>query len=242
MNAATKEIAMELVSSAENSSLNWRAQYGFIEDMQDGRGYTAGIIGFCTGTGDLLDVVRRYTARRPDNRLAPYLPALAAIDTARRAHNQELSASHVGLDPGFVPVWRASADDPLFQAAQDSVRDQEYFDPAVQLAVQDGLRPLGQFAYYDATVMHGLDGLLAIREATRAQVRTPANGGDEGRYLSVFLAQRKLAMKQEAAHHDTSRVDDEQLAFLKAKNLTLSPPLAWHTYGDSYQLKASAER
>ena len=52
---AKKEIAMQLVSSAENSSLDWRAQYSYIEDIQDGRGYTAGIIGFCSGTGDMLD-------------------------------------------------------------------------------------------------------------------------------------------------------------------------------------------
>ena len=33
-----KEYAMELVSSAENSSLNWRAQYRYIQDIHDGRG------------------------------------------------------------------------------------------------------------------------------------------------------------------------------------------------------------
>jgi len=44
--AKEKEIAMELVGSAENSSLDWRAQYGYIEDIHDGRGYTGGIIGF----------------------------------------------------------------------------------------------------------------------------------------------------------------------------------------------------
>ncbi|MGW2059062.1 chitosanase, partial [Streptomyces sp. NPDC001840] len=30
---AKKEIAMQLVSSAENSSLDWKAQYGYIEDI-----------------------------------------------------------------------------------------------------------------------------------------------------------------------------------------------------------------
>ncbi|MFC9019220.1 chitosanase, partial [Streptomyces albidoflavus] len=62
--ARKKEIAMRLVSSAENSSLDWRAQYRYIEDIGDGRGYTAGIIGFCSGTGDMLALVERY-AREP---------------------------------------------------------------------------------------------------------------------------------------------------------------------------------
>src|SRR5689334_6501084 len=73
---AKKEIAMELVSSAENSSLNWKAQFGYIEDIHDGRGYTAGIIGFCTGTHDLLELVQYYTSVKPGNILAKYLPAL----------------------------------------------------------------------------------------------------------------------------------------------------------------------
>lgn len=47
---------MKLVSSAENSSLDWKAQYKYIEDIGDGRGYTAGIIGFSSGTGDMLDL------------------------------------------------------------------------------------------------------------------------------------------------------------------------------------------
>lgn len=62
-----KEIAMQLVSSAENSSLDWKKQYAYIEDIGDGRGYTAGIIGFCSGTGDMLELVRAYTQSVPDN-------------------------------------------------------------------------------------------------------------------------------------------------------------------------------
>lgn len=64
--AKKKEIAMELVSSAENSSLDWKAQYTYIEDIGDGRGYTGGIIGFCSGTGDMLGVVEDYAGRRPN--------------------------------------------------------------------------------------------------------------------------------------------------------------------------------
>ena len=59
-----KEFAMKLISSAENSSLNWRAQYRYIQDIHDGRGYTAGIIGFCSGTGDMLEVVRAFSQRQ----------------------------------------------------------------------------------------------------------------------------------------------------------------------------------
>jgi len=77
---AKKEIAMELVSSAENSSLDWKAQYSYIEDIGDGRGYTGGLIGFCSGTGDMLQLVRAYVAAAPGDPLAPFLPALSQVD------------------------------------------------------------------------------------------------------------------------------------------------------------------
>ena len=82
---------MRLVSTAENSSTDWKAQYSYIEDIDDGRGYTAGIIGFCSGTGDMLELVQAYTATEPGNPLAPYLPALEAVNG---------TDSHEGLDPG----------------------------------------------------------------------------------------------------------------------------------------------
>ena len=233
-NPAKKDIAMQLVSSAENSSLDWRAQYSYIEDIQDGRGYTAGIIGFCSGTGDMLDLVKDYQAVSPGNRLAKYLPAL------QKLANQH-SASHAGLDPGFPGDWRAAAKDVAFQVAQDNVRDEQYFTPAVTQAKADGLRTLGQFIYYDAIVMHGpgnsSDSFGGIRKAAMKVAKTPAQGGDETTYLNAFLDARVKIMKQEEAHADTSRVDTEQRVFLKAGNFGLDKPLRWKVYGDAYSIE-----
>ncbi len=228
-----KDVAMQLVSSAENSSLNWRAQYAYIEDIGDGRGYTAGIIGFCSGTGDMLAVVQAYAAKVPTNPLAKYLPALRAVNG---------TDSHAGLDAGFVTAWRTAAADLAFQQAQDAERDRTYFNPAVAQAKVDGLRALGQFAYYDAMVMHGPGDDSAsfggIRKAAMARAKTPAQGGDETAYLNAFLDARKAAMLKEEAHSDTSRVDTAQRVFLNNGNLDLNTPLTWKVYGDSYTISA----
>jgi chitosanase len=228
---AKKEIAMELVSSAENSSLDWKAQFAYIEDIHDGRGYTAGIIGFCSGTSDMLQLVTAYTKTEPDNPLANYLPALRAVNG---------SASHRGLGAPYVAAWKTAARDPVFQAAQDRERDDVYFNPAVDQAKADGLHTLGQFIYYDAMVMHGPgsdpDSFGGIRAAALRQAKTPAQGGSETAYLTAFLDQRVIAMKREAAHDDVSRVSDEQRVFLQAGNLDLDTPLSWHTYGDPYTI------
>ena len=233
-NPAKKEIAMELVSSAENSSLDWKAQYGYIEDIGDGRGYTAGIIGFCSGTGDMLELVRAYTDADPSNPLAAYLPALEAIDG---------TDSHEGLDPGFMEAWQAAATDPVFQAAQDAERDTVYFDPAVAQAKADGLDVLGQFAYYDAIVMHGPGdsdvSFGGIRASALAAADPPSKGGNESTYLEAFLDARVAAMETEEAHSDTSRVDTAQRLFLRAGNLSLGPPLEWHVYGDPFTIPAA---
>ncbi|MGW7024744.1 chitosanase [Streptomyces decoyicus] len=228
---AKKEIAMRLVSSAENSSLDWKAQYKYIEDIGDGRGYTGGIIGFCSGTHDMLELVELYTHRKPGNVLAKYLPALREVDG---------SDSHDGLDPDYTEDWKKAAQDPEFQKAQNDERDRVYFGPAVERGKADGIGVLGQFAYYDAIVMHG-DGddstsFSGIRKRALAKAEPPARGGDEKTYLNAFLDARVWAMKQEEAHSDTSRIDTAQRVFLKNGNLDLHTPLDWKVYGDSYHI------
>jgi chitosanase len=226
-NPAKKEAAMELVSAAENSSLDWRAQYSYIEDIGDGRGYTAGIIGFCSGTGDMLELVQAYTNTKPSNVLAKYLPALRNVNG---------TDSHSGLDPNFTRDWKTAAADSVFQAAQDAERDRVYFNPSVADGKTDGVRALGQFIYYDASVMHGYEGMRSIRGRALQKAKPPSQGGNEVTWLNAFLDERVVEMKKEEAHSDTSRVDTEQRVFLNDNNLDLNTPLHFAVYGDQYTI------
>jgi len=229
---AKKDIAMQLVSAAENSSLDWRAQYAYIEynvegNEKENRGYTAGIIGFTSRTHDMLELVEYYQSIAPNNPLTSFLPALKKVDG---------SPSREGLGDAFIAAWKEASKDPKFRDAQDHERDRVYFDPAVDRAIADGLHELGQFIYYDAAVMHGsADG---IRKKALAHAKPPAQGGDEIEYLNAFLNARKSAMKAEEAHSDTSRVDTMQRKFLREGNLSLTPPLVFKTYGDHYHIDA----
>lgn len=224
-----KELALRIVASAHQSTLNWRALYGSIEDLEDGRGYTAGIVGFCTGTHDLLALVERYTETHPDNGLARYLPALREVDG---------TDSHAGLDPGFTAAWKREAKLPAFRRAQDEHRDRVSFDPAVRLAKLDGLGTLGQFVYYDALIFHGPDagpeGFYGLRERALRVADTPAEGGSEKAYLDAFLDIRRTVMATERM--DTSRLDTAQRRFLNEGNLRLETPLEWAVYGDTYKV------
>ncbi len=168
----------------------------------------------------MLALVERYTDRSPGNVLASYLPALRAVDG---------TDSHDGLDPRFTEDWAEAAKDPVFQQAQNDERDRVYFGPAVRQGKDDGLGTLGQFAYYDAIVMHGggedSTSFGSIRQRALAEAAPPSRGGDEVAYLDAFLDARVWAMRQEEAHSDTSRVDTAQRLFLRDGNLDLDPPL-----------------
>ena len=127
---AKKEIAMQLVSSAENSTLDWKSQYGYIEynvehNEKENRGYTAGIIGFTSRTHDMLELVEYYEKIAPGNALAKYLPVLRKVDG---------TSSRAGLGKAFERDWKSAGKDPKFCQAQDHERDRTYFDPAVEQA------------------------------------------------------------------------------------------------------------
>ncbi|HEY3985996.1 chitosanase [Cedecea sp.] len=231
---AKREIAMQLVSSAENASLDWRKQYAYIEDIDDDRGYTAGLIGFTSANGDMLDVVARYTSMRAGNPLSDYLPALKALAA-------EDDSAHTGLDPDFVGAWKQAAKDPAFRAAQDQILSEQYLKPAVEQAKEDGLGPLGQFIYYDALVMHGpgrqREAFGGIRAAAKAVAKTPAHGGSEKAWLNAFLDARVMIMRKEKAHEETSRVELEQRRFLNEGNYSLTPPLRWRTNDEDFVIE-----
>ncbi|MEV7885525.1 chitosanase [Streptomyces sp. NPDC002817] len=228
---AKKELAQQIVASAENSTLDWRSAYGYIEDIGDGQGYTAGIIGFCTGTNDLLTLVERYTKAHPDNGLARYLPALREVDG---------TDSHEGLDPGFTKAWKAEAEVAAFRKTQNEERDRVYFDPAVRLAKLDGLGTLGQFIYYDAMVFHGpgtnSTSFYGLRERAIHEADPPSEDGSEKAYLDIFLDIREQAMRTRHGDIDTSRVDTAQRRFLYDGKLDLGTPLTWQVYGETFEV------
>jgi chitosanase len=224
---AKRDIAMSLVSSAEESTTDWRSQYSYIEDIDDGRGYTVGIIGLCSGTGDLLQMVQHYQSIAPGNILVKYLPALEAVNG---------SDSHAGLDPNFVGDWKQASKDATCRQAYDWEIDQQYFTPAVNLALADGLRALGQFIYFDSRVILGDSGADDVRAVARGRAKTPAEGGDETAYLNAYLDAYVASMRTEEAHLDTSRIDTESRVFLANGNLDLNLPLSWAVYGDPFHL------
>lgn len=188
-------------------------------------------MGFCSGTHDMLAFVESFTGDHPASPPAPFVPALRKVDG---------TASHEGLDPGYTAAWKKPAEDPAFRAAQDRVRLEQYFEPAVGLVKLDGLGALGQYLYFDAMVLHGPgadhNAFYGIRDAAVAEADTVAEGGDEAVHLDVFLEAARAVLKSKRNQQDTSRLATAQRLFLEDGNLALETPLTWQVYGEMFRV------
>jgi chitosanase len=227
-----KRRAAQITSTFENSTTE--LQYAYAENIGDGRGITAGRAGFTSGTSDLLLLVRRYTELKPDNPLAPYLPALEAVNG---------TDSEEGL-AGFTDAWAQAAADPAHRQLQDDLVDELYFNPAMALARDVGLTTaLGQAVMWDTMIQHGRggeNGTIAIIEETRAAMGGDV-AGDEAGWLNAFLDARLHHLGD--SYGDSPDADESSISRVEAFKaliaegaFTLDPPLTWSAYGSTFTL------
>jgi chitosanase len=229
-----RRVADELVSVFENSSTH--LQYGYIENLHDGCGLTAGRAGFCSATGDMLMTVETYADSDPQTPLAHYLPVLrdrAATGSARTS----------GLGQDFVADWRQAAQDAAFRAAQDQVVNVLYYTPATVMAAAARCKtPLAIAIFYDTAIEHGVekdpDGLPALIDRTRRRLHAlPGRAVSERRWLATFLRVRHADLLH--PHNRARRVDwpdsvgrvDALASLLRDGHMGLTPPVRvnpWH--------------
>ena len=214
LDADQKRRMMLLTSTFENSfpeNTEPNFAYDYIENLNDGRGFTAGRVGFCTGTHDLLQVVELYNVMAPHNRLTPFLPRLQEVSL-------QSSDSVAGLEE--LPLaWKAAAMDPLFRSAQDQIVDKIYYLPAVAVSEGLGLKlPFSFAVIYDTAVMHGFDegddSLKALIKRTETGLCpnlttdmatcTPKNGWDEKICMDAFLMNRKATLLHPSSQASTA--------------------------------------
>ena len=239
MSDVERRRADQLICLFENDTLT--PQYAYIERLDDGRGYTAGRVGFTSGTGDLYLVVQRYAARAPRAPLAAFLARLHALSTAADKDDT------AGLE-GLPAAWASASNDPRFRAVQDALVDELYSRPAMAHADRLRIRTaLGKAMLYDTIVQHGggddPDSLAALLGRTQERVGgTPREGVDEACWLREFLAVRR----EDLSHADDSASREEWAAsvgrvdvfrgLLDAGNLGLRGPVRVEVGGREVRL------
>lgn len=234
-NPKKRKLADKIVSTFENSTTT--VQYCYVENLGDDRGIHAGSVGFTTGTGDILEVVRPYSVQKPQNPLAKYIPTLEKVNG---------TDSIAGLS-GFGAAWKAVCKDPAFRKAQDAIVDKYYFNPAMAYAKKLNIKSAaGQLILYDTMLQHGEgtdpDGFPAL--VAKAQKEYPRSKHSEKKWLNHFLKVRKADLKH--AHdkgtrkvwaESTDRVNT--LKYFLYHNKTLKTTAKWEVYGDHFKVKSS---
>ena len=222
----------EIVSLFENSTPE--IQYGYIENLHDGRGFTAGKVGFTTGTGDLVLVAEAYLDVKKDNKLFALLPIL-------QERAKQSSESVEGLET-LPEVWKVCATDPSFNNIQDRIADELYRAPARDYLKQYNLKsPLAYLIFYDSLVQHGNgDGADSFGGILDKMKSKPT---DEKKFLNIFLTARKEILLNpadaETAPEWRESVDRVYalLRLLKANEFELKSPLKVRVWDEDFVLK-----
>ena len=227
-----------LISVFENASTEIR--YDYIENLGDGRGFTAGRAGFCSGTGDLLIVVERYASRSNDKSLTKFLPRLRVLA-------KQESSSTAGLK-GFITAWKTASKNPLMHQIQDEVLDELYFAPALRHADQiHASLALTWVALYEAIIQHGDDddddSLSAIMARATARANgSPADGLAEEKWLEAFLEERRadLLDPSDSSTRKEWRASvgraDTMLKIFHDENFEFNGPLVVNPFGTPFEL------
>jgi chitosanase len=224
-----KRRAEQLTSIFENDTPE--LQYDYVEDIGDGRGYTAGRAGFCTGTADAVQVIRHYNSIRPGNSLQKYMDELEALEAAF-LETEEPQGDTSGLDAvgSYADDWRESAGDPAFRAAQDLVVDRLYFLPAMEHVSRLGLATaLSKAVFYDTIIQHGEEGdasLTDLIERTNEAlgVGSPVEVGEDV-WLRQFLDQRFEVLDGTDVWHESRGRVEQLRELLDDGNFDLQGPI-----------------
>jgi chitosanase len=207
---AQKKVAEQLTSLWENDTTN--LAYSYSENIEDGRGFTSGRAGFCTGTGDAIVVIACYQSMKPGNRMQKYLPALGTLEQSFiRSSGKENQGGTQGLE-GWVADWKASGSDPAFQGCQDTVVDAVYYGSAMQHAARRGFTTaLTKAAFYDAQInmgdenpVYGMRAIIARADQLTGPLATPPTRDQEQRWLANFLRVRAELMYGDAKNWRTN--------------------------------------
>jgi chitosanase len=235
-------MAFELTSTAENSTTDWQSAYSYIEDIGDQRGYTAGLVGFCSGTGDMLQLVQLYETMRPGNPLSAYISGLQyCADIGYGSGASNAASSRLGT--AFINAWKSeAANQPLFRKAQRDMRKSMYWDDALSNAIQDGVGPLGLAIHYDILVNHGpgddsesYGGIVAAARASTS--KPPSQGGNEAAYLNKLTDLREAVLEGWGDAQPDGRAPMHR-ALIATGNLALNTPFSWSVYSDNYTMSA----
>ena len=216
---------LKLVSIAENSSTDWEAQINYIENINDGRGYTISIVGFCTGTGDFIQVLQEIQKIDPNHPLVKFIPLVQKVDG---------TDSVKGLEELPATMKSIGTKDPVFNQAMWIIIKKLYWGPALEYCKKHNLTSnLSKYIAYDTRLNFG-----QWDYNKKYNLDTIPNS-DETTFLTTFLDYKQKTIESDKSLGDSkkNRVD-MQKKLLADKNFNLDLPMTVSCYGDVFTIKA----
>lgn len=220
------DTVLSLVSIAENSSTSWHDQYGYCENIKDGRGYTCGLVGFTTGTSDYKEVLKELAKINPKHELVSMLGAVTKVDG---------TSSTKGLS-ALPAMCKKYAKDEQYICAQWVLIKQLYWDRAMDYCDKLGLKSVaskGQM--YDTIINFGTLDSIKVKSS----IKPPAQGGPEKAWLLAFLQEKERWITKVDKTLDNGQNDRVVLwrNIVNANNYSLDRPLkGLRCYGDKFDI------
>ncbi|KAJ3293186.1 hypothetical protein HDU79_000630 [Rhizoclosmatium sp. JEL0117] len=190
------KIILKITSQFETNSID--LNFESCAALRDSQGISAGFIQFTTCSGNVQLVCQEYMALPSSFDFCKKF----ALPLAAASKNPACNMNSFVLMPDglqdFCKYWVIAARyDKAFQQAQIDIQYQHYFLPATALFEKYGLAtPLAKGQLFDANVQLGViavPGLAAA--ATQVAGGSPATGIDEMKWLSAFLDQRDIYVR-----------------------------------------------
>ncbi|KAJ3059437.1 COP9/signalosome complex subunit Csn2, partial [Podochytrium sp. JEL0797] len=184
--------------------------YPYIQNIGDARGYTTNIVGFCSGTGDLVDMLKNLQTLEPCNPLVKYLPDIQKLSKSGSDQLTGLAGfAELVVQQGGGPTGNGPINPFYIQAtwntlaAATSSEGSNYWGQAMALSRKYQLSlPISKGQLFDISLNAGTD--AAIKLASQVKVPSPASGGNETTWL---LALQSLWLQYIQDHPS---IDDQQ--------------------------------
>lgn len=212
---------LSLVSIAENGTTQWWTKFNYCENIHDGRGFTVGLFGSCSGTGDLLIQIQELQNISPGHALTQFIPAL----------KKTKGSSTRGLE--LLPVvLKELGDDKAWQLATFRTLFKLYWKPAYDEAVKQQMPSAASLGFmYDIALNHGTDVLPKLCHGL--------SGGEKSRY-AMLIQHRILEIRNDPSTNPGKNGEPQYdrctmwHGFLNNMELTL--PIHCTCYGDKFTI------
>ncbi|AGE50117.1 chitosanase [Acanthocystis turfacea Chlorella virus Canal-1] len=212
---------LSLISLPENSTTEWWTNYNYAERLGDGRGWTVTLYGACSGTGDLLMILKDLQNINPNHELLKYIPAMEKTKGDNVNGLEKLGKDIESL--GDDKDWQQAVWDIYIKLYWNFARN--FADKLINRPGAKLTSPLTRGYIVDVALNHGanLESFGPILKGMKNK-----DEQDEAKWFLDFVEARRKLLKRGFEDLDTSKTGDRCTLWaniFKEGNTSLARPI-----------------